>query len=103
GAVDAEASRGLGLQPGRRDGLAAALAPPVRARLDLAEGMLDLVEGLPQRCSQGLGLAPLRRHLAGVGEVGVVVQAAVVAEANLLQLMAEIVPLALQLGAAVDR
>src|SRR5437879_2754033 len=100
GAVDALAGGGHGLETGLGDRLPARLADPVGARPHLVQRPLDLVQGVPQAGRQRLRLPPLGRDLAGVGEVGVVVQPpAFVSEAELGQLPAQVVPLLLQLRA----
>src|SRR3954468_12737519 len=76
GAVNAEAGRRHGLEARGGDGLPAVLTQPVGAALVLGEGVLDVVEGVAQRGGQRFGLAPFRRDLARIGEVGVVIEAA---------------------------
>ncbi len=75
---------------------------PVGAVLEAAEGQGHLVQGLLQLTGQGLGLAPFGRHLAGVGEVGVVVESPALAEAELGQLGLQLAPLVLEQLAVVD-
>ena len=50
-------------------GSPAALADAVGAVVELAQGVLHLGQRLPQGAEEHLDLAPLGRHLAGVGEV----------------------------------
>src|SRR6202042_1008146 len=88
GAVDAEASGRHGLDPRGGDLAMAGLARTVRTRVDLFDGVLDVDQVGGERRRQRLRLAPLRRHLAGIGEVWVVRQA-LVAIAQLLQLTSE--------------
>src|SRR5687768_13353427 len=102
GAVDAEPGARERLQAGRLDGLAAALADAVRACLDLLQSRLDVAQRVPQLVGQHLGLAALGRHLAGIGEVGVVLQASGVTEAQLGELSTQVVPLLLEEGARVN-
>src|SRR5437879_234293 len=102
GAVDAVTSCRLGLQPGGGDRLPAVFAESVGAALDFAQGVLDLVEGLFELGGQRLRLAPLGRDLAGIGEVRVVRQSDV-AEAQLVELAAQLVALLLELGAQIRR
>src|SRR5207248_1115293 len=82
-AVDAVAGGRLGLETGGQNRLATVLAGAVAAGFELGQGVLDLAQGLPQRLGQCLGLAPLRGDLTGVGKVLVVVQPAVLAQAEL--------------------
>src|SRR5205807_87119 len=104
GAVDALTGRRHGLEPGLGDRLTARLADPVGARLHLVQRPLHLVQGLPEAGRQRLRLPALGGHLAGVGEVGVVVQPApLVAKTHLSQLAAQVVPLLLQLRALTRR
>src|SRR5579871_2697862 len=96
-AVDAVAGGRLGLEPGGRDGLAAVFAKSVRALLKLGQGPLDLTQGLPERGGQGLGLPPLRRDLARIGEIRVVLQPGVALRiAELGQLVQQVGPLLLE-------
>ena len=74
-AVDAEAGLGLGLEPGRGDRLAAGLAGAVGVACRTWPGRARRPEALDQLVDQRLVLAPLRGHLARVGEVRVVVEA----------------------------
>src|SRR5438270_3648600 len=101
-AVDAEAGGRLGLEAGGRDRLAARLTRAVRAVVELGQGALDLAQRLPQRLGQGLGLASLRGHLARVGEVLVVVQPAVLTDAELAPLLAQAGALLLQGDAQIS-
>ena len=55
-----------------------------------------------QLAGEDHGLSPLGRHLAGVGEVGVVVEAAPVAEAELGQLRLELTALGFEQLPVVD-
>src|SRR5688572_3228936 len=72
GAVDAIPGARERLQAGGLDDLAAALAGAVGAGLDLLQRGFDVAQGLPQLVGQHLGLAAFGRHLARIGEVGVV-------------------------------
>ena len=101
GAVDAVASRRLGLEAQGVDRLSAVLADAVGAVGQLGQGPFDVLEGLPQRCPQGLGLTTLSGHLAGVGEVGVVGQARA-PQAELIELGQQVGALLLQQGAVID-
>src|SRR4051795_9920778 len=99
-AADAVPGRRLGLEARLRDRVVAFLALPVGALVELAQRVLDVVERLAQLAGDHLGLAPLGRHLAGVGEVGVVLESGLaVAEAKILELRAQSVPLGLERGA----
>src|SRR5437763_10267610 len=100
GAVHAVSSRWLGLQPGLGNGLVARLAQPVPVIVELGQGVLDLVQRLPQLGRDRLGLAPLGGDLAGIGEVRVVFETRLaVAEAEVAQLRPQRVALVLQRGA----
>jgi hypothetical protein len=63
--------------------------------LEFGQGVLDVAQRLLQGLGQRLGLAPLRSDLTGVGKVLVVIQAAVLAEAELGQLSAQTLALLL--------
>ncbi len=103
GVGDAEARRRHGLEPGRPDRLLAHLAIAVAPGLESRDGRLDLVESLPQLGRQTLGLAPLGGHLARVGEVRVVVEAApLVSEAQLFQLGLQSGLFVAQKGSEID-
>ena len=94
---------GHGLEAGGADRLPADLAQAVGPVLQALDGGLHLVEGLLQLGGQALGLAPLGRHLAGVGEVGVVVEAApLVGEPELRQLGLQAGLLGAQEGGKID-
>src|SRR5256885_1729208 len=101
-AVDARSSRRLGLEARRCDRLAAGLAQAVAVLAQLVEGVLDLGEGVPQLEGEGLGLAPLSRDLARIGEIGIVGESATVAEAQLSELIAQLGALLLQEGTVID-
>ena len=62
-----------GLESGRLDRLAAALAAAVGAGRETVEGR-HLAQGLVQLAGQCPGLPPLGRHLGGVHEIGVVLR-----------------------------
>ena len=74
----------------------------VGAVLEASEGQGHLVQGLLQLAGQDIGLAPLGGHLAGVGEVGVVVESAALAVAEFGQLGLQLAPLVLEKLAVVD-
>ena len=92
GVDDAEARRRHGLQSGRTDRLPAHLADAVPTGAQPLQGGVDLVQRVPKLGGQPLRLAPLGRHLAGVGEVGVVAEARItlVGEPQFLQLRLEL-------------
>ena len=72
----AEPRRGHRFEPGLGDVLAARLAVPVGAGLELAERVVDLEQRLAQRPDERVDLAPFGGDLTGVGEA-LVVRAAV--------------------------
>src|SRR5207245_5219627 len=82
--------------------LSARLADPVRVRLELDQRALDLAQGVPQGRGQRLGFTALSGHLARIGEVLVVGEPAVLAHAELAQLLAQLGPLLLQGGAQIS-
>ncbi len=103
GVRDAESGGGHGFEPGRPDRLPAHLAAAVGAAFEALDRRVDFVEGLAELGRQPLGLAALRGHLAGIGKVRVVIEsAALVSEAELLQLGLEAGLLVAQQGGEVD-
>src|SRR5665213_2302566 len=102
GVIDAEPGGRHGLKPGRTDGLAVNLAPAIGAVVEPDDGRVDLLEGVLELAGQGFGLAPLGRDLAGVGEVGVVLEPGLaVVEPELRQLRPQVRLLDLQKGPVV--
>ena len=67
-ARDAQARGRHGLEPCFSDRAAALLAETVRVVVDLAEGVLDVVQRVAQRAGQRRDLAPLGGHLSRIGE-----------------------------------
>src|SRR3954465_2585460 len=101
-AVDAVAGPGHGLEPRFGNGLVAALALAVAAVFELGQGVLHLLERFLEARGTGLGLASLGRHLTGIGEVGVVLEAGLtLPETEVEQLLREGVALVLQGGPEV--
>src|SRR5690242_15175959 len=96
-AVNAQPGLGLGLEPSRGDGLAAALAGAVGLLVELVEGVLDVFECLDELVDQRLVFTALRRHLARIRKVGVVVQT-LRAVAELRQLTTQRVALLFERG-----
>src|ERR1019366_6749920 len=74
GVIDAEPGGRHGLQACRADGDAADLTRAVRPPIEPGDGRVDLFERVLQLAGQGFRLAALGRDLAGVGEIGVVVE-----------------------------
>lgn len=100
-AVDAVRARRFGFEPRRSDHLAAPLADAVGAAVELLERHPHAAERLAELGSKGFGLAAFRRDLRGVGEVGVVLEVAVVSEADLAELLLERVLLFFEQGSVV--
>src|SRR5260370_18292591 len=98
-AGDAQPGGRHGLEPGLGDVPTAALAAPVGALVDLRQGLVDLAERLGEGDRQGLHLAPLRRHLARIGEPAVEGQAGVGTPLELSELVLDADPLGFELGA----
>src|SRR5947199_7246460 len=88
-ALDAQARGRHRLQPCVADAPVAGLALAVGAVVELGQGVLDVGEGLGELAREGLDLAALRGHLAGVGEVLVEVQAGAVAPRQARELLAQ--------------
>ena len=66
---DAEAGGGHGFKTLVTDWLTAGIALAVRALVELAQGPIDVGQGVLQATDQGTVLTLLRRDLTGVGEV----------------------------------